>query len=442
MEHIKKGELAVFIVTYNRTAALNRSIRQYLETIPFTVPIIVISNHTECHIDEDLRSKVDVIFNRLRPNESRGYLSRNWNQCFQLGLPKYKWLLCSQDDVVIKPGWFNIIQQTPYDFYLAPLGDTRFLMNREAFRAVGWFDEHFNGIGYQDHDYIQRVLSLIPEKASVVDTFYTAPNHQKISHHSVGIENFWLQPEEDGFSRKEQRTGLMHPYLFQLFLDKWGFFPETKIIGLHPDRLPDEIDWYPYIGGKYDYLKITNPQYQRHQPIRASSTIHLVAKEGVRVPYTRYLGLLTIPEWNSGVQKQIQFLNDFLRNLNQTHPNHLGIILTTSSPMEELKALANTSDCLSHFSDPENVWRIVLQNYVDFYLILETVSERFKSHKPTFQTDAFRNMAWEDVQKQFANTKKNEGSSPFHKNVIKYIPAKELMKEITQRVRHKFLGGF
>jgi len=112
---IDRHNFAIYIVTYNRPKILNESIRQYLESLPFIPPITVISNHSNCTIDADLKKHVNLIFNNLRPDESWGYLTRNWNQCFQLGLVKHEWLLCSQDDVIIKPGWLDLDRASSRD---------------------------------------------------------------------------------------------------------------------------------------------------------------------------------------------------------------------------------------------------------------------------------------------------------------------------------------
>lgn len=273
---INRDNFAIYIVTYDRPQSLNSSIRGYLETIPFTPKINVISNHSRCVIDAELQKYVTVTYNNMRPDESWGYLTRSWNQCFQFGFVHHEWILCSQDDVIVKPGWFELVNSTGYDFYLAPLGDTRFLLNRSAFRRIGWFDERFVGIGWHEHDYIMRVLNLLPETASIVDDHY----YQPIKHNSIGLEQYWIQPDLEQDEKVSKRGGEISNFEALLprisyYQSKWGVLPCHKMVGIPVSELPREIDWYPYISGKYSFLRITNPQYSfdERQKIRAKKQL-------------------------------------------------------------------------------------------------------------------------------------------------------------------------
>lgn len=259
---INPGNFVIYIVTYNRPEALNNSIRGYLASLPFIPKMFVISNHSVCKIDADLKKYVQVIYNNMRPDESWGYLTRSWNQCFQYGFREYEWVLCSQDDVIVKSGWLELVNSSDYDFYLAPLGDTRFLLNRKAFRNVGWFDERFVGIGWHEHDYIFRVLSLIPESSSIIDNH----RHQIIKHNDVGLSDFWIQPDLDITMKMQERGGREvqqdgHVFRIKHFKEKWGVLPCQKFLGFPVSKLPEEIDWYPYIGNASNCLKIINTQF-------------------------------------------------------------------------------------------------------------------------------------------------------------------------------------
>ena len=150
-------QLSIWIVTYNRPRAINQAITDWLATTDENVPINVISNHSKLSLDKDYGSRVTVYMNPLRPDESWGYLPRNWNQCFYLGFKEYDWVLCSQDDVRVKSGWIDLLKKhSHYDFYTAPFFDVIFLMNRRAFLDVGWFDERFVVMDYHDNDYLRR----------------------------------------------------------------------------------------------------------------------------------------------------------------------------------------------------------------------------------------------------------------------------------------------
>lgn len=374
---INQDNFGIYIVTYNRQKALNKSIRLYLESLPFVPPITVISNHSKCLIDDDLKQYVKVIDNVLRPDESWGYLARNWNQCFQLGLVDHEWLLCSQDDVIINPGWLELVDSTNFDFYSAPLGDTRFLLNRSAFRRVGWFDERFCGLGFQEHDYLMRVLNLIPESASIVDQ-----HKQTIRHNSVGLENYWFQPEERvGFSKVEQVGGqdhgrFWHIYRHNYFKLKWGTTPFKKVFGIAPLRLPKEFDWYPFISGRYDFLRITNVQYRF-----GGSEWDIAVPEWEKTINAKSEKILTVPKCEILGYCHLEFepdrvlldrLIDHVNQINVLSPNSLGLVVLLESADLEQQNKYKHSDFMSIYGRQQAHWHNQFATLTDFNVIFKS----------------------------------------------------------------------
>ena len=391
---LKKENIAIYIVTYNRPVALNKTIRYYLDSIPFTPHITVISNHTKCQIDDNLKPYVRLIYNHLRPDESWGYLTRNWNQCFQFGFRDYEWLLCSQDDVIIKPGWFELVNTTDFDFYLAPLGDTRFLLNRSAFRKVGWFDERFTGLGFHEHDYILRVLSLIPDSASIVD------NHrQQIKHNPVGLEKYWIQPEKnEGFSKKQQIGGSAewrkgNIYRQKYFQEKWGTHPFKKVLGIHPDRLPREIDWYPYISGKFEFLRITNPQYllyekeweiasQEYEKILNMHSIPLYSIPRCRALAYMYAG-------GSLTKDDYESIRNHIERINEESPNSLGLLILIDSSKSNIELSFPNCKYISIIDKCEGDWTKEFIALTDLTVFIETAPYNFIGVSDTLKRPSF-----------------------------------------------------
>jgi len=402
---INQDNFAIYIVTYNRQKALNKSIRLYLESLPFVPPITVISNHSKCLIDDDLKEYVNVIDNVLRPDESWGYLPRNWNQCFQLGLVDHEWLLCSQDDVIVKPGWLEQVNSTDYDFYSAPLGETRFLLNRAAFRRVGWFDERFCGLGFQEHDYFIRILNLMPESASIVDQ-----HRQEFSHNSVGLENYWFQPENDGFSKNEQIGGRTHAKFWSIyrqdyFQKKWGTNPFKKVMGIHPDRLPREFDWYPFISGKYEYLRITNPQYRfcgREQEIARQErerTLHTPRTRLISMPRCEVLAYCHLPK---GIQ--FELLDKFNRHItaiNNSLPYSVGAVILSEHD-DGMSARFANNDYISVYDQEFDFWNDQFATLTDFTVIFESEQEcvtanGYQSNRLLIHIEKFLTLSLDDI---------------------------------------------
>ncbi len=395
---LTRENFAIYIVTYNRPVALNKSIRFYLDSLPFVPHITVISNHTNCAIDTDLQPHVNLIYNHLRPNESWGYLARNWNQCFQLGLREHEWLLCSQDDVIVKPGWFELVNDTDYDFYLAPLGDTRFLLNRSAFRNVGWFDERFVGIGYHEHDYILRILSLISDRASIVDM-----HPQLIRHNPISLEDYWYQPEPEGFDKFAQRTVKRHTYLFSYFYQKWNIHPFKKIIGLHKDRLPKEIDWYPFISDRYEYLKITNPQYS-DDSVELRSEFDFIHPEIqlISIPRTKLIGSLILDENTKHVDKLLHQLFRHVSDVNRNEPGAIGlVVLDQIKLMDSAMETAMETDSIEIVTDP--AWNQEVVAMADFLITPGWGKHNLKSlieNKPVWSKRQFLRLTLTEVRER------------------------------------------
>jgi hypothetical protein len=405
---INQNNFAIYIVTYNRPKVLNESIRQYLDSLAFVPRITVISNHSNCRIDDDLKNYVRLIFNNLRPDESWGYLTRNWNQCFQFGLRECEWLLCSQDDVIIKPGWFELVNSANFDFYLAPLGDTRFLLNRSAFRRVGWFDERFTGVGFHEHDYLIRVLSLIPESATIVDD-----HRQKIRHNPIGLEKYWLQPEADNFVKFKQRGGrtqakFQNIYRQKFFQEKWGTHPFKKVIGLHPYRLPAEIDWYPFISAKYEFLRIANPQYRFSEKkwqiaCRRNVMLNRCHTDLLSIPKCKLLAYCHLQ--NQTNPELLEKIYRHVNQMNEVSADSLGLIVLYES--EEIIPDGTVNNCIKIYGKQHTDWREELLALTDFTIFCEpqdksVASEENEPGRLVFNIEKFLTLSLDRLQRQLA----------------------------------------
>ena len=254
------NNLSVWINTYNRPNELNKNVRSLRESIGYDYEINIISNHTTCRLFEDY-GKVRIIQNNLRPNESWGYLSRNWNQCIYMGLDRHEYILVTQDDMEFRPGWLELINdRQPYDFYSAPVGDLAHLTSRDAFLKVGWWDERFVGIDYQDYDYLNRVFHVMKEKSSVVD------KGLDWQWNDIGLADYWIgkgfddngdrpRGEEKAHNRMNRRWYAQKRDMGSTIINNHRCHKDKtwRDIGQKP-KLP-EIDWYPFFTSKMQKLK-------------------------------------------------------------------------------------------------------------------------------------------------------------------------------------------
>ena len=162
---------------------------------------------------------------------------------------KRDWCLMSQDDVMVDPGWANLIRDEDDFFtYIAPVGDTIQLQSIEGFNRVGWFDERFRAIGGPEADYLLRMLQTYPDNLSVHDEHVW-----QLSHNDVGLADYWKAAPMVGevlATRLAHNMPLANTECFARWIQKWGMGVDELFLKNEygtATRQPgwDEIDWYP-----------------------------------------------------------------------------------------------------------------------------------------------------------------------------------------------------
>lgn len=255
---LKEGNFGVWIITYNRPVELRRNIESLCASMPFWVSINVVSNHSQI-VDLSEYRGVTVHMNPMRPDESGGYLSRSWNQCYYMGLSQVENILVTQDDVVFEPGWFERVCETPYQFYSAPFGGIAHVASRTSFLNVGWWDERFVGIDLEDYDYLARVFQRFHDSSSVLEV-----GASERTWNDVGLDAFWKGKGfvGDGSDRPRGEEKAHHRMNRAWFARKRGIDVAGNV-RCHKDPawrdyrrefVVDEIDWYPWFTAKAQRL--------------------------------------------------------------------------------------------------------------------------------------------------------------------------------------------
>ena len=264
-----KDSFSIWIVTYNRKNELNNTIRSLQKTMPSDIKINIISNHSSLELFEDYKN-VKVYENNLRPDDSWGYLARNWNQCYYLGLDKTEYVMCIQDDNDIVDGWFELINKhNSFEFYLAPVGDVSHIASRSSFLKVGWWDERFICMDFHDYDYINRIHNTIKDTSSVVD------RGLDVSWNSIGLENFLhgggYKFDEDVFDRPRGH-GWIHTRMNRIYYGKKRGKDFSDNVRCQKDSawrdinlktVIDEVDWYPWFTSKMQKLTGKNQEFMK-----------------------------------------------------------------------------------------------------------------------------------------------------------------------------------
>lgn len=272
------------IATYNQPADLRNLYESIREADPACKPdeIVIISNHSKLTPPGEAR----IHMNSLRPDASLGYLARTWNQGIQLAFgslaaPKADWVALCQSDVVFRQGWRNRFEAhvacTGAALVASGPGDQMTLLSREAFEKIGWWDERFTGIGYQEHDYFARAyLRLGPRFCYQGHGHITPWNWPELdliqlsrvdsSGHSMALNGALY----GHFSRKwggdiaaallwwvsnPETVALWPAHLDELF-GPW----EERAAGRFRRSLPLEHNWYPYfyrgLAQTFDHLYV------------------------------------------------------------------------------------------------------------------------------------------------------------------------------------------
>lgn len=237
---IDYARLAIAVVTWKRPNDLNRALHAWTATLPTYRAGYIIANHPESVNADTYIPPRYLIVPSGRPPEHAGNLSQSWNLAMLWAFrdPDVEWLMCSQDDVDIRPGWVEAIQNNPErDLYLAPAGDRVFLFNRTVLKAVGWFDERYTTIGYHEWDWQARVIrACSSDRISIEDAHGWSVN-------AFGLSQFWRTKEdpENGY-KCERHIGRNYSWMHE----KWG----VSLNGVIPHSIPEprigEIEWYPW----------------------------------------------------------------------------------------------------------------------------------------------------------------------------------------------------
>ena len=178
-------------------------------------------------------------------------LTELWN--LGIILSPTDWVLICNDDIEIKPGWLEYLEKTidtgDFDlFHLFHYG--AMCMHKSMICKVGWFDETFEGGGYEDVDYQLRISEaglknrvdqshafMKREGSDGLHNFIVCEGNKEIGHfvdhtkHCYSQENNWQGRNNEHWIIKKWRTNLN--------------------FSLPSYRTALEIDWHPAMSRKY-----------------------------------------------------------------------------------------------------------------------------------------------------------------------------------------------
>jgi len=245
--NINPSTIEIVIVAHTRHALLQAALTMWAETLKGYAGMYVIANHPTTMDGIVLPSRTTAV-QTGRTKDHVGQLSQSWNLGFQWTFclhPETQWVICSQDDVKVAPGWLDVVNTREAHFYNAPAGDMIMLISRHAFKVVGWFDEHIRTIGGHDMDWIARAVHLLGK-----DQIVSEDNHGWC-YNPIGLVNFWESAGGKATPGGSYKAGdTLDKIMKEYLLAKWGIssvqLKEALIAHKIPNPVQKEYDWYPW----------------------------------------------------------------------------------------------------------------------------------------------------------------------------------------------------
>jgi len=255
-------KIKIYIVTYNDKEILEKNLTSLYQTDLTDVEINIINNHSNFYIDDKFKD-INIFHNKLRPDFSRGHLSRNWNQAIINGFkdltnPDCDILITCQDDTIWKPEWRDILYSIHenFSFYTCGWGDALCSYKPEAVKNIGLWDERFNGISHQEADYFIRAFLYNRNYSSINDH-----QHKRVWNETTNI--IYRPNEVIDNSREHNGREYVINYTHNLFIKKWGIDPQpwnTENMSVIEKSIIENYILYPYFEKD---INLTNKNYYK-----------------------------------------------------------------------------------------------------------------------------------------------------------------------------------
>ena len=238
--------IALWVVNYRRTEELMITVAGWLNSFPFEC-VHIIDNHGGRRVEdfpEPIRDKIIIHPNGIRPQWMTGAISECYNAAYINSFGEKDWVLCSHDDVIVKPGWADIINATSYNVYFAPMGDLVHLTHIDAFKRIGFWNELFRLVGGPEQEAMARCMKFMPEQSSIHDDHFWY-----LFHNDVGLSDYWVRMErtEEILVTRVEFGQLIDKECFQRYIDIHGVHMDQMF---YPRKFQIEpaiklINWYP-----------------------------------------------------------------------------------------------------------------------------------------------------------------------------------------------------
>lgn len=236
------ARLAIVISTHNRPAGLVDCADRWVKTTPDYRAMHVLVHHPDGANGFEPPPRA-LIHHTGRVPEHAGCMSKTWNLGMQWAFrdSEVEWCLCSMDDGEAHPGWADLVARHDYDLYQAPAGDIVFLFNRRVLREVGWFDERFPLVAYQEWDWQARAIRTLGLNRVSLDDAHGW------HHNPIGLSALWRHRGDGNMPTTCRRE--FDLVAAEWLQRKWKVQPHEVIGMLSSGRIGEslpELEWYPW----------------------------------------------------------------------------------------------------------------------------------------------------------------------------------------------------
>jgi len=263
-------KIKVYIVTYKKNDVLNANLKSLWACAkePQNIDVTVLANHPDVVIDNE-NNKMGggnlgnsrVVINTTRMPNAWGHLSRDWNFCLLDAFKTWEnpektdWAVLAQNDVTWVDGWDEWVRSNrTFDFVSQPRGDQCMVLNINAVKKIGFFDERFTTLHRQELDFFIRACYALNNRCSIND------DHNTVDWSYNPVGNVITKSSFSGInldSTLHNAENMQDSISF--FASKWNVKRPVTIseVLMSMPKPPKEINWYPFFFHGYEPIKIT-----------------------------------------------------------------------------------------------------------------------------------------------------------------------------------------
>ncbi|MBL6679118.1 MAG: hypothetical protein ISQ42_04860 [Flavobacteriaceae bacterium] len=222
-------KIKIFIVTYNNDVVLDKNLEHIYSSdiLDYNYEVNIINNYSFIDPKRYKYPNLNILNNVCRPDFSRGFLARNWNQALFNGFksiskPDCDLLIAMQNDTFVLPDCFKntLTVSKSFDFFTTGAGDQYMAWTPSGIKKLGIFDERFCSLACHEGDYFVNAMMIDKERVSINDY-----HHNRLFNPIKDLNSRIIKP--DAHLNSSVINKKWHPFCIRFFSKKWNI-PDTN----------------------------------------------------------------------------------------------------------------------------------------------------------------------------------------------------------------------